>query len=111
MAAEAGFKTEWGNSSGVRSVCNVKGEKSFHFIGTIFSSTKLEITRRLLGLFAVCKVLFSQNHRMVEAGSDLWRSPDPTSLLKQGHLGLAGADCQGPGHRINHRMVWVERRL
>lgn len=46
MAAEVGFKTEWGNRSGVRRtrlVCNVKGEKSFHFIGTVFSSTKLEL--------------------------------------------------------------------
>lgn len=28
----------------------------------------------------------SQNHRMVKVGRDLWRSPGPTPLLRQGHL-------------------------
>lgn len=26
------------------------------------------------------------NHRFAEVGTDLWRSPDPNPLLKQGHL-------------------------
>jgi len=27
-----------------------------------------------------------QNHRMAAVGRDLWRSPGPTLLVKQGHL-------------------------
>ena len=34
----------------------------------------------------------SQNHRMVEAERDLWRSSGPTLLLKQGHLEPAAQD-------------------
>jgi len=37
-------------------------------------------------------LLCSQNHRMAEAGRDLWRSFCPTPLLKQGHLELVAQD-------------------
>jgi len=30
--------------------------------------------------------MFSKNHRMTEAGKDVWRSSDPISLLKQVQL-------------------------
>lgn len=30
--------------------------------------------------------LISQNHRALEAGRDLWRSPDPSPMFKQYHL-------------------------
>lgn len=30
--------------------------------------------------------VFSQNHRMVEAGKDPWKSPYPTPLLELDHL-------------------------
>lgn len=35
----------------------------------------------------------SQDHRMVEVGRDLWKSPAPWPLLKQGHLGQAAQAC------------------
>jgi len=34
----------------------------------------------------------SQNHKIVEVGRDLWRSPGPNPLLKQGHLELVAQD-------------------
>lgn len=38
------------------------------------------------------------NHRVAEVSRDLWRSPGPTLLLKQGHLEPAAQDnVQGNG--------------
>jgi len=39
----------------------------------------------------------SQNHRMVEVGSDLCGSSSPTLLPKQGHLGQAAQDLVQAG--------------
>lgn len=30
--------------------------------------------------------VYSENHRVVEAGRDYWKSSGPTALLRRGHL-------------------------
>lgn len=32
-------------------------------------------------------------YRMVESGKDLWRSPGPTTLLRQSHIAAVGKNC------------------
>ena len=39
-----------------------------------------------LRVFRVVISVYSENHRMVEAGRDYWKLSCPTPLLKQGHL-------------------------
>jgi len=46
---------------------------------------------------------FKHNHRMVGAGKDLWGSPIPTSLPKQGHLQQAAQDLVQAGFEYLQR--------
>ena len=55
--------------------------------------TRLNTQRQSLLLSPFYVVECSENHRMVEAGRDLWRLSSSASLLKQGQLEQAGQDC------------------
>lgn len=69
----------------------------FHINNFFFSPTKNKISFhcKLKLVVALVKAegkkfgnkrIFTQNHRIVEVGRDLWMSSSPNPLLKQGHL-------------------------
>jgi len=58
---------------------------------TSYMFTPAPVVVGMLGT-AICSMYLSQNHRMAEAGRDLWRSADPTSAPS----GTPRADCLGP---------------
>jgi len=43
-------------------------------------------------MFEFSEVIFSQNYRIFEVGSDLWRSSCATYLLMQSHLEVVAKD-------------------
>lgn len=38
--------------------------------------------------------MYLENHRMIEAGRDSWKSPGPAAVLKRGHVLLSFAVCR-----------------
>lgn len=61
-------------------------------------------------------IIFSQNHRNVEAGRHLWRLPSLSSCSKMSQLEQVSQDCVPSGfkylqkwrhHNITEKPVWV----
>ena len=66
----------------------------FHLRSDSSCQKKEEINARKLSVWLQH---FSQNHRMVSVGMDLWRLSSLTLLPKQGHLQQAAQDLVQPG--------------
>lgn len=64
---------------------------------------------RYCACFPVC--FLSQNHRMVEAGRELWKSSGPTALPRKGHQSFVLSTAALTEHIITSNHIIHERYL